>query len=174
MILFDLICRPHGHVFEAWFASSDSYQSQKKDGLLQCPICASADVDKAVMAPRVGAKSNQQSGLTAAREREQHDQRATADLEASAMPAESASALTSPDAAKVKLAALAKMQAALLAQSNWVGRDFARQARAMDSGEQTRSSIYGEASLPEVKSLIEDGVDIMPLPLPVIPPNQSN
>lgn len=171
MILFDLICQPHGHVFEAWFASSDSYQCQKKDGLLQCPICASAHVDKAVMAPRVGAKSNQQSGLSAARERNQH---AKAEQEAPTMPAESASALASTDAAKVKLAALAKMQAAVLAQSNWVGRDFARQARAMDSGELTPSRIYGEASLTEVKSLIEDGVDIMPLPLPVIPPNQSN
>lgn len=170
MILFDLICQPNGHVFEAWFGSSDSYQRQKTDRLLQCPICASADVDKAVMAPRIGTKSNQRSSIMAASEREQQALGEKSETEGDGQNND----MVAVAAAKSKLAALAQIQSKLISQSNWVGRDFARQARAMDAGEQTRESIYGEASLPEVKSLIDDGVEIMPLPLPVVPPNQSN
>ena len=57
MIVFDLACDA-GHVFEAWFGSSDDYAKQKAGGLVACPICGSAAVDKAVMAPRVAAKGN--------------------------------------------------------------------------------------------------------------------
>ena len=59
MIIFDLKCSPQGHVFEAWFGSSDDYGSQQARGLVTCPMCNSAEVEKAPMAPRVGAKGNQ-------------------------------------------------------------------------------------------------------------------
>jgi hypothetical protein len=59
MIIFDLKCGAQGHVFEAWFASGEDYQGQRARGLVLCPICGAADVDKAPMAPRVGAKGNQ-------------------------------------------------------------------------------------------------------------------
>ncbi len=147
MIVFDLLCAPSGHVFEAWFASSDAFETQRAGGLVHCPICASQNISKALMAPNISAKSNQQSVSVAHSE--------------------------TPDT-KTMLAALAKAQAAALENSSWVGRDFATQARAMDAGEIDRASIHGEASHSEVKSLIEDGIDIAPLPLPVIPPNQSN
>lgn len=170
MIVFDLICQPNGHIFEAWFGSSESYLKQKSNRLLQCPICASADVDKAVMAPRVGAKSNQRSGVVAVRDNEQREHTDAAVQASDDQTSDTVAVAT----AKSKLAALAQLQSAIIAQSNWVGRDFARQARAMDAGELTPARIYGEASLPEVKALIDDGVEIMPLPLPVVPPNQSN
>lgn len=147
MILFDLRCAPLGHVFEAWFASSDAFETQKAGGLVACPICASHDVSKALMAPNIAAKSNQRS-----------------------LPVASGDA---PDA-KAILAALARAQAAALENSLWVGRDFANQARAMDAGEIDKTAIHGEASKGEVKSLIEDGIKVTPLPLPIIPPNQSN
>jgi hypothetical protein len=147
MIVFDLICRPSGHVFEAWFASSDAFETQRVGGLVYCPICASQDVGKALMAPNIAAKSNQRIVAEASGE--------------------------TPDA-KTMLTALAKAQAAALENSSWVGRDFANQARAMDAGEIDKTSIHGEASHSEVKSLIEDGIEIAPLPLPFIPPNQSN
>jgi hypothetical protein len=147
MIVFDLLCAPAGHVFEAWFASSDAFETQRAGGLIHCPICASQDVGKALMAPNIAPKSNRQTLAVASSEM--------------------------PDA-KAMLAALAKTQAAALENSNWVGRDFANQARAMDAGEIDKASIYGEASHSEVKALIEDGIEIAPLPLPVIPPNQSN
>lgn len=61
MIIFDLRCEPQGHVFEAWFGSSEDYEAQAARGLVACPICGSAEVEKAPMAPSVGAKGNQSS-----------------------------------------------------------------------------------------------------------------
>lgn len=58
MIIFDLKCAAQGHVFEAWFGSSEDYEGQQARGLVSCPICGSGDVAKAPMAPRVGAKGN--------------------------------------------------------------------------------------------------------------------
>lgn len=63
MIIFDLKCAPGSHVFEAWFGSTDDYEAQKARGLVSCPLCGSGDVDKAPMAPAVGAKGNQAAGL---------------------------------------------------------------------------------------------------------------
>lgn len=54
MIVFDLECRPGGHVFEGWFGSSGDFDDQAARGLVSCPICGVAEVDKAVMAPRIG------------------------------------------------------------------------------------------------------------------------
>ena len=59
MIIFDLRCAPDGHVFEAWFGSSEDYEAQQARGLVSCPICGAAEVEKAPMAPRVGAKANE-------------------------------------------------------------------------------------------------------------------
>jgi hypothetical protein len=64
MIIFDLRCDPQGHVFEAWFASSEDYEAQRARGLVACPICGAAEVDKAPMAPRVGAKSGEMAPET--------------------------------------------------------------------------------------------------------------
>ena len=62
MIIFDLKCTPEGHVFEAWFGSSEDYEGQRARGLVSCPLCGSGDIDKAPMAPAVGAKGNQADG----------------------------------------------------------------------------------------------------------------
>ena len=55
MIIFDLKCVDQGHVFEAWFGSNQDYEAQRARGLVSCPVCGSAEVDKAPMAPRVGS-----------------------------------------------------------------------------------------------------------------------
>ena len=57
MIIFDLKCAPQGHVFEAWFASSADFAEQQDRGLVACPLCGSAEVAKAPMAPAVGPRS---------------------------------------------------------------------------------------------------------------------
>jgi hypothetical protein len=57
MIVFDLVCKSEGHVFEAWFGSSADYEEQQARGLVSCPIC-NAPAEKAPMAPHVGAKGN--------------------------------------------------------------------------------------------------------------------
>lgn len=157
MIVFDLRCG-HGHIFEAWFGSSDDYADQKRRGLLSCPMCGDDAVEKAVMAPNVAAKGNSR--------RETHNVPMAANPQA---PAEH-----SPADVKAMLAMLARAQSAMLEQSEWVGRDFADRARAMHLGETDKAAIHGEVSHEQARSLIDEGVPVAPLPFPVIPPEAQN
>jgi hypothetical protein len=72
------------------------------------------------------------------------------------------------------LGRMAAIQAELLKDSRWVGDKFADTARAMHSGEIEREQVHGQATLEQAKSLVDDGVPVAPLPLPVVPPNQVN
>ncbi len=69
---------------------------------------------------------------------------------------------------------LAGMQAEMLKGSTWVGNDFARQARAMADGDVPQATIHGQATLGEAKDMHEDGIKVLPLPFPVVPPEQQN
>lgn len=161
MIVFDLKCGGQGHVFEAWFGSSADYEDQKARGLLTCPMCGDADVTKAVMAPAVGAKGNSR-----------------AEVVPSGVVREEPTApvMNVADQAKMQalVEALGQAQAKALEGSTWVGRGFAEQARAMHYGEQDRASIHGEVAPAEAKALIAEGVEVAPLPFPVIPPQAKN
>lgn len=84
------------------------------------------------------------------------------------------SADVNPAAMKAAMRELARMQAAALKESTWVGRDFANQARAMHVGEQEQATIHGQATPAEARALAEEGVPVAPLPLPVVPPDQAN
>lgn len=150
MIVFDLRCA-NAHVFEAWFRSSNDFEDQRGRQLIACPVCNDSAVAKAVMAPRVGAKGNSRT-----------DQAPVP--VAGGGNADAASAL----------AALAALQAKLLEKSSWVGSDFADRARAMHLGEEPSAQIHGQASRDEVKSLVEDGVPVVPLLVPVVPPDLVN
>ena len=144
MIVFDLRCTA-GHVFEAWFGSSNDYEDQRTRGLLSCPLCGDTEIVKAVMAPNVPAKGNK-----------------------------AADAPPSPAAVKAALAAMAQAQRKALEGSTWVGGAFATQARAMHEGEIDHAPIHGKASVEEARGLIEDGVPVAPLPFPVVPPETRN
>jgi hypothetical protein len=72
------------------------------------------------------------------------------------------------------LARLAAMQAEILKESRWVGDKFAETARAIHSGEAEREQVHGQATLEQAKSLVDEGIPVAPLPLPVVPPNQVN
>jgi hypothetical protein len=153
MIVFDLHCRPAGHVFEAWFGSSSDYETQAARGLVQCPICNSSEVGKAVMAPRLGAKGNQRT------------------------PAEpQATNVTSTSAAEIKqlMAALAAAQRKVLENSEHVGERFAEEARSIHFGETENRAIHGRASAADVEALVDEGIPFAPLPFPVIEPEQEN
>jgi hypothetical protein len=161
VIVFDLKCAGQGHVFEAWFGSSTDYEDQKARGLLTCPLCGDADVTKAVMAPAIGAKGNSRTEI----------------VPAPSAPSEpTAPVMNVADQAKMQalVEALGQAQAKALEGSTWVGRGFAEQARAMHYGEQDRSSIHGEVAPAEAKALIAEGVEVAPLPFPVIPPQAKN
>ncbi|MDM7955674.1 DUF1178 family protein [Blastomonas sp.] len=170
MIVFDLKCA-NDHVFEIWFASSQAYEDQRARGLVACAYCGSTDVGKAVMAPRLNAKGNQQGGAVS--DRQESDAPVAG---AAAMPVPVSNAPVPTDLAKVRavLHALATAQTEALSRSTWVGGDFADRARAMHYGEEDHAPIHGEAAPREAAALIEEGVAVAPLPFPVIPPEAQN
>jgi hypothetical protein len=79
-----------------------------------------------------------------------------------------------PRKSESPLARLAAAQAEMLKDSRWVGDDFAETARAIHCGEAEREAVHGNATLADAKSLVDEGVPVAPLPLPVVPPNQVN
>lgn len=163
MIVFDLLCGDGGHVFEAWFGSSDDFESQKARGLVECPICGSAKIEKAVMAPRLAAKGNRRQEI-----------RVPAPAAPPGAPVPMASGETSAAAMKAMLRALAEAQSRALEGSDYVGARFAEEARAIHEGEIEERPIHGQATAEEAKSLIEDGIRVAPLPFPVRPPGRDN
>ncbi|MCW3835675.1 DUF1178 family protein [Sphingomonas canadensis] len=160
MIVFDLKC-PGTHVFEAWFKSSAAYEEQRAAGMIACPVCGDTQVSKAVMAPNVAPKGNQARPA------------AGAQLPAPA-PGGGAGAEPPPEVLKQAIAVVAEMQAKLLEGSQWVGMSFADRARAMHSGEEDAAPIHGQATLEQARELVEDGVEVALLPLPVVPPQARN
>ncbi len=83
-------------------------------------------------------------------------------------------AAPTPAAIKTAMQALAAQQAKVLESSQWVGTAFADRARAMHLGEEKQATIHGQASLAEAKALVDEGVPVAPLPLPVVPPRTTN
>jgi len=151
MIVFDLACAD-GHVFEAWFGSSADYEDQRARKLVACPICGQSDVAKTVMAPNVGTKGNRAS--------------AQVPMRGGGQPA--------PAEMKAMLAALAKAQAKMLEGSEHVGSRFADEARAIHDGDAPERAIHGQATIAEARSLADDGVPVVPLPMPFVPPEASH
>jgi hypothetical protein len=155
MIVFDLRCSPNGHVFEAWFGSSDDYESQRARGLVQCPLCGAEAVEKAVMAPRVGAKGNQ--------------------VAAPARPPAMQDIVASdPAEVKTMLAKMAAMQKKMLESADYVGTRFADEARAIHLGETEARPIYGKATSAETRSLADEGIKVAALPFPLVAPGEEN
>ena len=153
MIVFDLECRPGAHRFEGWFANSDAFADQQGRGLVTCPQCGSSDVGKAVMAPSIGRKGNQQS------------------VGSVAQPVAGG---TMPPEAQAVLAKLAALQAEALSSSRWVGKQFADESRKIHYGEAEDTVIHGEATPEQAQDLLDEGIAVMPLPFPVAPPDELN
>jgi hypothetical protein len=151
MIVFDLSCTG-GHVFEAWFGSTADYEGQRARGLVSCPLCGVSDVAKAVMAPNVAPKGNTRT----------------------TMPVPMQGGTPPPAEVKKMLEALARAQAKVLEGSEHVGSRFADEARAMHEGDATQRPIHGQATREEAKALIEEGISVAPLPLPILPPGVTH
>lgn len=170
MIVFDLECRAGEHRFEGWFASSDDFARQQDRGLVTCPHCGSAEVGKAIMAPRIARKGNQMPEVG----RQLPDVgRPQASQKPRPMSAPVASAPLPPQAMAL-MHKLATMQAEALKTSRFVGATFAEDARAMHYGEREAETIHGQATVDEAKELIEEGIAIAPLPFPVVSPEKAN
>jgi hypothetical protein len=155
LIVFDLCCAAGDHRFEAWFKSSESFADQQARGLIACPVCGDSAVAKAVMAPRVGAKSNQQ-------------------VVPAAPAAPESAGEVSPELVRKVMAGIAAKQAEMLPQSRWVGRDFADAARAMHEGRAAEDLIHGQTSPEEAQALRDEGIAAVPLLVPFVPPEATN
>ncbi|MBB4857034.1 hypothetical protein HNO88_000331 [Novosphingobium chloroacetimidivorans] len=168
MIVYDLECRVGAHKFEGWFGSSDDFSRQQERGLVTCPHCGSADVGKALMAPRVARKGNQLPepirGIKPRRMSPENEVPAPAPVVSAPLPPE----------AMALMHKLANMQAEALKSSRFVGNSFAEDARAMHYGEREAETIHGQATIAEAKELLDEGIAVAPLPFPVVPPEQAN
>lgn len=156
MIRYQLQC-PKEHHFDAWFSNSEAYDKQVKRKLITCPECGSAKVSKAIMAPNVGVKGNRKSEQAPA----------PATQRAPARPVSPAEA----EARREILAAMRKVRELVEANSEYVGPRFAEEARKIHYKETDEKGIYGEASPGEVKELLDEGIEIHPLP--VLPEDQN-
>ena len=154
MIRYSLQCE-RGHAFESWFQSSSAYESQEKRKLVNCPICGSAKVERAIMAPQIVSQTR-------------HDRAEPAPAPAVAPAAE----VTAPTSTPLLMAQERELRAKIkelrdhiVKNADNVGERFPNEARKMHYGDIEHRPIYGEASPDEARSLIEEGVEVSPLPV---------
>ncbi len=140
----------HQHAFEGWFGSEDDFQSQLERRLVECPLCGSAEVVKLLSAPRLNLGANKPVQ--------------------EAMPAKlgvpTAPVASEPSAAPELQAAWLKLVQHVMTHTEDVGTQFAEEARKMHYGEADERAIRGQASPQETEALIEEGIAVMPLPIP--------
>ena len=134
MIKYALICVGE-HPFEGWFATSVDYDDQAARGLVECPVCGSGDVRKQIMSPAVSGTKLRGSDADA-----------------------------DPKMRSMMMEAMRRVRSHVTENFDYVGDQFATEARAIHEGASEDRGIYGEASPKEVRGLIEDGVPVAPLP----------
>ena len=154
MKVLDLQCR-HGHAFEGWFASHGDYESQRERGLLTCPVCNDAEVSKKLSAPR----------LNLGRSPEPSAPVADAPNASPAVPVVLAPQAT-PALPQELQAAMLQMVRHVMANTEDVGTQFAEEARKIHYGEADNRNIRGQASREETVALLEEGIEVLPLPIP--------
>ncbi|AWN46962.1 DUF1178 domain-containing protein [Methylobacterium terrae] len=161
MIRYALSC-DSGHSFESWFPSSDSYDEQVRAGLVTCPFCDSPRVAKQIMAPSLGRAA----ALPAPVETSNAPvPSAPAGAPASGGPAPADIPVNLASEPERQLRAMIRALHEHVARTaDHVGRDFAAEARRMHYGETEQRAIYGEASLNDARSLLEEGIAVQPLP----------
>lgn len=153
MKVLNLQCQ-HQHVFEGWFASEDDYQSQRSRDLVECPVCGDITVHKMLSAPRLNLLT---SRLDAVPTQGSEDNR---DLPVAATPEANVPASLESQAAWLH------MVQHVIANTEDVGQGFAEEARKMHYGETEERNIRGQVSREETLSLLEEGIRVMPLPVP--------
>lgn len=158
MKVLNLQCA-HQHSFEGWFASEDDFQSQLARGLVECPMCSDKAVQKMPSAPRLNLGGHAAPVASSATP----DATPGAPASTAVVPAQSdASNVMNPAAQAAFLKALRQV----MANTEDVGNRFAEEARRMHYGDTEARNIRGQASMKETVELLEEGIEVMPLPLP--------
>jgi len=144
MKVFNLQCSAH-HLFEGWFASDEDYTSQVERGLLECPLCADKTIQKLPSAPRLNFGAVETRRAPAVSEKQ---------------------AVVTGDPAQALQAAYLQLARRIVSETEDVGERFAEEARKIHYGETEERGIRGQASRAETEALMEEGIAVMPLPLP--------
>ena len=140
MKVLDLRCA-HGHGFEGWFASNEAFESQLAAGLVECPVCADTAIVKLLSAPRLN-------------------------LGNAKAPEEAATASSQLPAALSPEARWMRAVREVMAKTEDVGERFADEARKMHYGEAEERGIRGQATREQTEALLDEGIAVMPLPMP--------
>ena len=152
MIHYNLRCE-RGHGFESWFQSSAAYESQEKRKLVSCPACGSVKVERAIMAPQIVSKKGRESAMPAA-----------ADAPTTDATAQGSTPLLMAQELELR-AKIKELRDHIVKNADNVGERFPNEARKMHYGDIEHRPIYGEASPEEARSLIDEGVEVSPLPV---------
>jgi hypothetical protein len=150
MIRYNLRCEK-GHAFESWFQSSAAYEVQEKRKLVNCPSCGSVKVERAIMAPQIVTRKGREQAAPAL-----------------TTPAETAGSESTPLLMAQELELRTKLKELrdhIVKNADNVGERFPNEARKMHYGDIEHRPIYGEASAEEARALIDEGVEVSPLPV---------
>jgi len=165
MIRYTLVCNER-HEFESWFTNSTAYDKQAKRGLVTCPLCGSAKVEKALMAPRLAradTPSNQEAAPAPPPPPHAGEGR-EGDAAPAAAKVSTPVAMISPQEQEFRRK-LRELRDHLVKNAEDVGQRFPEEARKMHYGEAEHRSIYGVASPKDAKALHDEGIEFSPLPV---------
>ena len=160
MILFDIKCSD-GHIFEAWFQNNEAYEQQIDNDLVECPLCGCTKTSKSLMSPNISAKGEIIRDAYQS-EQDSEDHKVTVSAHSN-----SSKEVSSDD---VKRALdhmhniMSKFRRQVEKSCEYVGDDFADEARKIHAGESEKRGIYGETTISETEELLEEGIDILPVP----------
>ena len=157
MIHYQLRC-DQGHEFDGWFKDSAGFERQAKRGLIECPTCGEVKVERALMAPHVPSRRRNTSP----------SEIAPGNIPENA-PAAPASAHSAPMAAGGRLpdhvrGVLQRMRAEVEKNCDYVGPQFAEEARKIHRGESGRRGIYGETTPEQAEALSDEGIEVSAIP----------
>jgi len=166
MIKYQLIC-DKSHEFEGWFGDSAAFESQQESGFLTCPVCGSADVRRALMAPNLASPKTRKTDLAEQQPSAQPGPQPQSQPQARHQAQQQASAALPPAAARKMQELMSEMRALqtkIREDCRDVGDNFAEEARKIHYGEAEPEGIYGQATAEEREALDEEGIEIMDMP----------
>ena len=141
MIHYQLRCKSHDHTFDGWFPGFAAFEQQAARGLLECPVCGDTEVERGLMAPALPRKGNAAAVVRKAKA--------------------SVGGEKLPDGVR---AALQRLRAEVEKNCDYVGNDFAGEARRIHEGDAEARGIYGETTPEQAEALAEDGIAIARIP----------
>jgi hypothetical protein len=153
MIRYSLRCE-RGHAFESWFQSSSAYESQEKRKLVSCPSCGTDKVERAIMAPRIVSKKGRDDARVAP----------VAEAASTEVAAPESTPLLMAQELELRVK-IKELRDHIVKNADNVGERFPNEARKMHYGDIEHRPIYGEASPDEARALIDEGVEVSPLPV---------